>query len=406
VVLFIDEIHTLVGAGAGEGAMDAANLLKPALARGELRCIGATTLNEYRKYVEKDAALERRFQPVLVEEPSVEDAITILRGLKERYEVHHGVRISDAALVAAATLSDRYLPDRFLPDKAIDCMDEAASRLRIEIDSLPAELDSVERRLRQLEIERAALKKEKDAASRDRLAKLERESAELGETAKALRADWQAEKQVIDGLKKLKERIERFKTDADRAEREGNLERVAQIRYGEIPSLQREQESLRERLAVLQRDGGMLKEEIGEEEVAEVISRWTGIPVARLVEGEREKLGHMEEQLRTRVIGQQDALVAVADAVRRARADGARSVPQTPAARQSLILAMKHAESLGHNAVNPEHLFLGLLDLESEPLVQLVTANENIDVNELRINLIIASQFDKSTRSPPPEIDG
>ncbi len=320
IILFIDEIHTLVGAGGAEGAVDAANLLKPALARGELRCIGATTLAEYRKHIEKDAALERRFQPVFVTQPDVEDAIAILRGLKERYEVHHGVRITDGALVAAATLSDRYITDRFLPDKAIDLVDEAASRLRMEIDSMPAELDAVERRVRQLEIERQALRKEKDPASRERLQKIEEELASLNEEATGLRARWKAEKEVIEDLKRTKEAIEQAKTRAAKLERNGDLDGVAEIRYGEIPELEAKTKELHERLKSLQEDRALLREEVGEEEIAEIISKWTGIPVSKLVEGERERLLEMESRLRRRVIGQDEAIAVIADAVRRARA--------------------------------------------------------------------------------------
>ncbi len=319
VILFIDELHTLVGAGGAEGAVDAANLLKPALARGELRCIGATTLDEYRKHVEKDAALERRFQPVQVSEPSVEDTIAILRGLKERYEVHHGVRIQDSALVAAATLSARYITDRFLPDKAIDCVDEAASRLRIEIDSMPAELDEIERRMRQLEIERQGLKKEKDSASKERLDRLEKELADLKEKSSGLRAHWQNEKTLITKLRELQTKIEDRRNAAAQEERRGNLEKVAEIRYGEIPALEKEQKDANKKLHEIQKDSRMLKEEVEEEEIAEVISHWTKIPVSRLVESEKAKLLHMEDRLRNRVVGQEEAVLAVSNAVRRAR---------------------------------------------------------------------------------------
>ncbi|MEZ0328862.1 MAG: ATP-dependent chaperone ClpB [Dissulfuribacterales bacterium] len=321
IVLFIDEIHTLVGAGATEGAMDASNMLKPALARGELHCIGATTIDEYRKYIEKDAALERRFQPVLVEEPSVEDAIAILRGLKVKYELHHGVRIKDAAIVAAATLSHRYLTDRFLPDKAIDLIDEAAAKLRIEIDSLPSELDEVERRLIQLEIEREALKKEQDAASRDRLTKIEREMADLKEKSMAMKAAWEREKAVIQRVREIKAEMDRLNTDAERYQREGDLNRVAEIKYGHLPRLQRELEEAQAEITRIKQEGkGVLKEEVDDEDIASIISKWTGIPVSRLIEGEREKLLHMEDRLGRRVVGQNAAIQAVSNAVRRARA--------------------------------------------------------------------------------------
>jgi len=320
IVLFIDELHTLVGAGAAEGAVDASNMLKPALARGELRCIGATTLNEYRKHIEKDAALERRFQPVFVGEPSVEATIAILRGLKERYEVHHGVRIQDSALVAAAVLSDRYISDRFLPDKAIDLVDEAASRLRIEIDSLPYAIDEVERRVRQLEIERQALKKEKDAASKARLVALEKELSNLQEDLNRKKAHWKNEKEAIDKIRSIKEAIDIAKREEEVAEREGNLGRVAEIRYGKLVELTKQLEEENRKLAELQKDVKMLKEEVEEEDIAKVVSRWTGIPVEKMLEGEIEKLKHMEERLGQRVIGQDQALKVVSDAVRRARA--------------------------------------------------------------------------------------
>jgi ATP-dependent Clp protease ATP-binding subunit ClpB len=320
VITFIDELHTIVGAGAAEGAMDAGNMLKPMLARGELRAIGATTLDEYREHVEKDPALERRFQPVLVDEPSVEDTIAILRGLKERYEVHHGVRIQDPALVAAAVLSDRYVSGRFLPDKAIDLIDEAASRLRIEIDSMPVEIDEVERRIKQLEIERAALRKETDPASRDRLERLERELADLQERSAGMHAHWQQEKERIDRIRELNSQIEEARGEADRAERDGDLERAAELRYGRIVELQREMEQENAELAELQRDRKMLKEEVAEEDVAEVVASWTGIPVSRLMEGEMHKLVHLEEALHRRVVGQEDAVTAVANAIRRSRA--------------------------------------------------------------------------------------
>ena len=322
VILFLDELHTIVGAGAAEGAVDAANLLKPMLARGELRAVGATTLDEYRKHIEKDAALERRFQPVMVGEPSVADTIAILRGLKERYEVHHGVRIQDSALIAAATLSDRYIADRFLPDKAIDLIDESASRLRIEIDSLPTEIDEVDRRVMQLEIELTSLTKESDAASAERRDAIERELAELRERSAAMKAQWQSEKQAIQGVRDLKARLEEARTEAERAEREADLQRAAELRYGEIPELEKkiaEHESAESERA----DSGhpvFLKEEVDADDVAEVVARWTGIPVSRLLEGETEKLIHMEERLHERVVGQDEAIEAVATALRRSRA--------------------------------------------------------------------------------------
>jgi ATP-dependent Clp protease ATP-binding subunit ClpB len=320
VVLFIDELHTLVGAGAAEGAMDASNMLKPALARGELRCIGATTINEYRKHVEKDAALERRFQPVLVGEPSVADTISILRGLKERYEVHHGIRIADNALVAAATLSERYIADRFLPDKAIDLVDEAASRLKMEIESLPREIDEVERRLLSLEIERQALKKERDKASRTRLAELEREMAESREKGAGMKARWQEEKRVIGEIRGLREGLENAKLEAERVQRAGNLDRAAELRYGVLPEMQK-QLGLREaELAELQKTGSYLREVVSAEDIAQIVSRWTGVPVSKMLEGELEKLLHMEERVHERLVGQEAAVEAVADAVRRSRA--------------------------------------------------------------------------------------
>ncbi|HEY1938164.1 MAG TPA: ATP-dependent chaperone ClpB [Candidatus Angelobacter sp.] len=318
IILFIDELHTLVGAGASEGAIDASNMLKPALARGELRAIGATTLNEYRKYIEKDAALERRFQPVFVGEPNVEDTISILRGLKEKYEVHHGVRIKDSAIVAAATLSSRYITDRFLPDKAIDLIDEAASSLRIQIDSMPTEIDQLERRATQLEIEKQALKKEDDANSRERLAVVERELAQIREQANALKVRWKEEKEGITRIRQLKERIEQLKIEEQQAERSGNLERVAAIRYGEL----RQAETELAKLSALADDKQrrMLKEEVDEEDVARIVSKWTGIPVSKMLEGEVRKLVSMEDRLRQRVIGQDEALERVANAVRRSRA--------------------------------------------------------------------------------------
>ena len=320
VVLFIDELHTLVGAGAAEGAMDASNMLKPALARGDLRCIGATTLDEYRKHVEKDAALERRFQPVLVEEPSVEETISILRGLKEKYEVHHGVRITDSALVAAATLSHRYIADRFLPDKAIDLVDEAASMLRIEIDSMPVELDEVERRLKQLEIERQALKKEKDDQSIERLQQVEKEIANLAEQSQSLRGHWQMEKEIISRIRSIKEELDQVRTQASQAERDGDLARAAELKYGRLPELEKNLLQANANLIELQRDLQMLKEEVTDEDIAQVVAKWTGIPVSRMLEGEREKLLQMEERLHRRLIGQDQAVVAVSDAIRRARA--------------------------------------------------------------------------------------
>ena len=320
VVLFIDELHTLVGAGGAEGAIDASNMLKPALARGELRAIGATTIDEYRKRIEKDPALERRFQPILVDEPSVEDTIAILRGLKERYEVHHGVEIKDSALVAAGVLSHRYITDRFLPDKAVDLIDEAASRLRIEIDSMPTEIDEVERRIMQLTIEKQALSKEKDKASKERLGKVEREIAELSEKSKGMKAHWQSEKESIEKMRKTKEEIENLKAEAESAERTGKLDRVAEIRYGKLVELAKALEEESKRLQDLQKDKKMLKEEVDEEDISEIVSKWTGIPVSRMMEGEVEKLVKMEERLRQRVVGQDHVIEAVSNAVRRARA--------------------------------------------------------------------------------------
>jgi ATP-dependent Clp protease ATP-binding subunit ClpB len=320
IILFIDELHTLVGAGAAEGAIDASNMLKPALARGELRCVGATTLNEYRKYVEKDAALERRFQPIYVNQPSVEDTIAILRGLKERYEVHHGVKILDSAIIAAAMLSHRYISDRFLPDKAVDLIDEAASKLRIEIDSVPMEIDEVQRKIMQLEIERQALKKEKDKASVERLKKLEKELADLKDEVKGKSLQWENEKKSISRIHQIKEQIEKTKQMMKEAEREVNYSRLAELQYGEMARLEGELKKEEEGLAGLQKNEKMLKEEVDEEDVAEVVSKWTGIPVSRMLEGETEKLVHMEERLKQRVIGQDDAVIAVSNAVRRARA--------------------------------------------------------------------------------------
>ncbi len=319
VILFIDELHTLVGAGAGEGAMDASNMLKPALARGTLRCVGATTLNEYRKYIEKDAALERRFQPVLVAEPTVEDTISILRGLKEKYEVHHGVRIKDSAIVAAAGLSHRYIADRFLPDKAIDLIDECASKLRIEIDSLPVEIDEIQRKLTQMEIERQALKNETDRASQERLGSLASEIANLNAAVREMKAHWQHEKELIQQIRGIKEKQEQLGVEAEQAQRDGDLARVAEIRYGKAGELERRMEDVRQKLAALQGEKKMLKEEVDDEDIAEVVSRWTGIPVSKMLEGEREKLVQMEERLGRRVIGQTQAIEAVSNAVRRAR---------------------------------------------------------------------------------------
>jgi ATP-dependent Clp protease ATP-binding subunit ClpB len=319
VILFIDELHTLVGAGASEGAMDASNMLKPALARGTLRCVGATTLNEYRKYIEKDAALERRFQPVMVLEPTVEDTISVLRGLKEKYEVHHGVRIKDSAIVAAATLSHRYISDRFLPDKAIDLMDECASKLRIEIDSMPVEIDEIQRKITQAEIEREALKKESDSASKERLARLEAKINNLKDEILEMKAHWQNEKDLIQTIRKIKEHQEQLGIEEQQAEREGNLAKVAEIRYGKAAELRNNLDQANEKLASLQKTRKMLKEEVDAEDIAQVISRWTGIPVSRMLEGEREKLIHMEDRLGERVIGQKEAISGISNAVRRAR---------------------------------------------------------------------------------------
>jgi len=320
IILFIDELHTLVGAGAAEGSIDASNMLKPALARGELRCIGATTLDEYRKHIEKDAALERRFQPVLVEPPSVEDTIAILRGLKERYEVHHGVRIQDAALVASAVLSDRYISDRFLPDKAIDLMDESASKLRIEIDSVPTEIDEIQRKIMQLQIERQVLSKETDKASIERLEKLDAELASLNEQLNGMKAHWQNEKTVIQIIQKIKEDIENAKIEEENAIRKNDYNKVSEIRYGTLVELTNKLNIENQRLAVVQRDKKMLKEEVDEEDIAEVVSKWTRIPVSKLLQGEIDKLIHMEDNIRKRVVGQDDAINAVAKAVRRAKA--------------------------------------------------------------------------------------
>ena len=320
IILFIDELHTIVGAGKAEGAMDAGNMIKPPLARGELHCIGATTIDEYRKYIEKDAALERRFQPVYVAEPSLEDTIAILRGLKEKYEVHHGVRIKDTALVAAATLSHRYIGDRFLPDKAIDLIDEAASKLRIEIDSVPMEIDEVQRKLIQLEIERQALKKEKDEVSLERLMEIEREIANLNEELNALKLTWEKEKQKISEIRAIKEEIDKLKTEEQEALRKGDLTRASEIKYGILTELNRKLNEKNEELKQIQRDRKMLKEEVDEEDIAKIVSKWTGIPVSKLLEGEKEKLIHMEERLAQRVVGQNEAITAVSNAVRRSRA--------------------------------------------------------------------------------------
>ena len=319
IILFIDELHTLVGAGAAEGAMDASNMLKPALARGTLRCVGASTINEYRKYIEKDAAFERRFQPVMVREPSVEDTISILRGLKEKYEVHHGVRIQDSAIVSAAMLSHRYITDRFLPDKAIDLIDESASKLRIEIDSMPAEIDEIHRRITQAEIERQALKKESDRASIDRLEKLESEIAAMNHDLDEMKAHWQNEKDLIQSIRSIREQQEQLGIEEQQAEREGNLARVAELRYGKAGELLQQLEQVNQKLSALQTNQKMLKEEVDDEDIAEVVSRWTGIPVRKMVEGEREKLIQMEDRLALRVVGQHEAITAVSNAVRRAR---------------------------------------------------------------------------------------
>jgi ATP-dependent Clp protease ATP-binding subunit ClpB len=320
IILFIDELHTLVGAGAAEGSMDASNMLKPALARGELRAIGATTLNEYKKYIEKDPALERRFQPVLVSEPTVEDTISILRGLKDRYEVHHGVRIKDAAILAAATLSHRYISDRFLPDKAIDLIDEAAASIRMQIDSLPTEIDEIERRIMQLEIERQALLKETDAHSKERRAQIEKELGALKEDSSGRKARWQSEKDAIGKIRQLKERIEQLKAEEQRYERTGELAKVAEIRYGQIAAAESELKKAQDTFSAMQKEAPMLKEEVDEEDIAKLVSKWTGIPAGRLMEGEAQKLVHMEERLRQRVVGQDEALGRVSSAVRRSRA--------------------------------------------------------------------------------------
>jgi ATP-dependent Clp protease ATP-binding subunit ClpB len=320
VIVFIDELHTLVGAGGAEGAIDASNMLKPALARGDLRCIGATTIDEYRKHIEKDPAFERRFQPILIKEPGVEDTISILRGLKERYEVHHGVKIKDSALISAAVLSHRYITDRFLPDKAIDLVDEAASKLRMEIDSMPVELDEIERKLRQLEIEKQAVRREESKESREKLDKMMKEMAELQVKRDELRAQWMNEKEIIAKIRDHKEQIEKTKIESERAEREGNLTKASELRYGKLPELQRSLEAESERLHNVQLKRRMLKEEVDDEDIAEIVSKWTGIPVSRMLEGEVQKLIHMDERLRQRVVGQDEAIEAVANAVRRARA--------------------------------------------------------------------------------------
>ncbi len=312
-------MHTLVGAGAAEGAIDASNMLKPALARGELRCVGATTINEYRKHIEKDPAFERRFQPIYVAEPSVEDSISILRGLKERYEVHHGVRIQDAAIIAAVTLSHRYITDRFLPDKAIDLIDEASSKLRIEIDSMPTEIDEIDRRIIQLQIEQQALNKESDPTSKERLQKVRAEIERLTSQSDLLKTQWHKEKEIITAIRELKERYERSKTEAIKAEREGDLSKAAELKYGMLISLEKDIKDKNEELTLIQHDGGLLKEEVGPEDIAEVVAKWTGIPVSRMLEGEVDKLLRIEERIGQRVIGQREAIVAVANAVRRAR---------------------------------------------------------------------------------------
>jgi ATP-dependent Clp protease ATP-binding subunit ClpB len=320
IILFIDEIHTIVGAGAAEGAMDAANLLKPALARGELRCIGATTLDEYQKRIEKDAALERRFQPVYVSQPSVEDTIAILRGLKERYELHHGIRIQDSALVAAATLSDRYLTERFLPDKAIDLVDEAAAKIKMEADSMPVELDVAMRKLTHLQIEEQALKKERDAASKTRLGQVQKEIAEIREQADAIRMQWSKEKEILDQIRNVQPKAEELRAQADELQRKGDLGKVAEIRYGKLPELEKKSEELRKQLAKVQEKASYLREEVTDQDIAGVVSKWTGVPVSKMLQGEMEKLLHMEENLKKRVVGQDEAVIAVSNAVRRSRA--------------------------------------------------------------------------------------
>ncbi len=320
IILFIDELHTLVGAGAAEGSIDASNMLKPALARGELRCIGATTVDEYRKYIEKDAALERRFQPILVNQPSIEDSISILRGLKEKYEVHHGVKITDAAIIAAVKLSQRYITDRFLPDKAIDLIDEAASRLRIEINSMPEELDEVERRIKQLEIETVALKKEKDSTSKERLKNIEKELADLREERDSLQSHWKLEKETIQNIRETKARIDELRGEMEKSERQANLNRVAEIKYGLIPEMEKKLNGFNAQLKEIQQNRRMLKEEVDDEDIAEIVSKWTGIPVSRMLETEREKLVKIESNLAKRVVGQEEAISAVSNAIRRSRA--------------------------------------------------------------------------------------
>jgi len=320
IILFIDEIHTIVGAGAAEGSMDAANLLKPALARGELRCIGATTLDEYKKRIEKDAALERRFQPVFVSQPTVPDTIAILRGLKERYEVHHGIRIQDAALVAAATLSDRYVADRFLPDKAIDLVDEAAAKIKMEVDSMPAEIDAVQRKLTQLQIEQEALKKERDQASKARLEDIKKEISDIEETATAMKAQWMREKEIIEEIRKIAPKVEELRVEAETAQRKGDLGKAAEITYGKIPEMEKRVEEKRRELAKVQEKTSYLKEEVTDQDIAAIVGKWTGIPVSKMLEGEMQKLLRMEDGIRMRVVGQEEALTAVANAVRRSRA--------------------------------------------------------------------------------------
>ncbi|MEK7735521.1 MAG: AAA family ATPase, partial [Nitrospirota bacterium] len=320
IILFIDELHTVVGAGAAEGAIDASNMLKPALARGELRCVGATTLDEYRKHIEKDPALERRFQPVYIKEPSVEDTISILRGLKGKYEVHHGVKIKDSALISAAVLSHRYISDRFLPDKAIDLIDESASKLRMEIDSMPVELDEIERKLRQHEMEKQAVMKEDSKDAKEKLDKIKKEMAELQSRRDELRAQWLAEKEIISRIRDIKEQIEKTKIESERAEREGDLTKASELRYGKLLELQKSLEGENKKLAGVQARRKMLKEEVDEEDIAEVISKWTGVPISRMLEGEIQKLLKMEERLRLRVVGQDEAIGAVSNAVRRSRA--------------------------------------------------------------------------------------
>ncbi len=345
IVLFIDELHTLVGAGAAEGAMDASNMLKPMLARGELHCIGATTLDEYRKHIEKDAALERRFQPIMVDQPSVEDTISILRGLKQRYEVHHGVRIQDSALVAAAMLSQRYITDRFLPDKAIDLIDEAASRLRVELDSTPSEIDALDRRIRQLQVEQQALKKETDAASQERRQKVEQEIANLSEQLHTLRLTFESEREPVEEIRKLKQQLEQAQVEFEQAERRADLELQARLKHGTIPALQRELQQAEAKLGSI-KGARMLKEEVDAEDMAEIVSKWTHIPVSKLMEAEVQKLLNMEDRLRERVVGQETALQIVADAIRRTRA-GLQD-PQSPTGQ----LHFHGADRRGQNRVS------------------------------------------------------